>query len=53
MVKEYAYTNSMVEVVKRINDRGFTKNERPIDKKICNIHFNIERSWMNYTDYYG
>ncbi len=33
IVKEYAYTNSIVEVVKRINDRGFTINERPVDKK--------------------
>ena len=33
IVKEYAYTNSIVEVVKRINDRGFTINEQPVDKK--------------------
>jgi hypothetical protein len=33
IVKEYAYTNSIVEVVKRINDRGFTINESPVDKK--------------------
>src|SRR3954451_21795964 len=33
IVKEYAYTNSIVEVVKRISDQGFTINERPIDKK--------------------
>src|SRR3954466_3171804 len=33
IVKEYAYTNSIVEVVKMINDRGFTINERPVDKK--------------------
>jgi hypothetical protein len=39
IIKEYAYTNSIVEVVKRISDRGFTINERPVDKKICYIHF--------------
>ena len=33
IVNEYAYTNSIVEVVKRINDRGFVINEQPIDKK--------------------
>ena len=33
IIKEYAYTNSIVEVVKRISDRGFTINERRVDKK--------------------
>ena len=33
IVKEYAFTNSMVEVVKRANDRGFANNGSPIDKK--------------------
>ena len=33
IVKEYAFTNSMVEVVKRANDRGFTNNGSLIDKK--------------------
>ena len=32
IVKEYAFTNSMVEVVKRANDRGFTNNGSLIDK---------------------
>ncbi|MDQ0999780.1 hypothetical protein QFZ28_000180 [Neobacillus niacini] len=32
IIKEYAFTNSLVEVAKRANDKGFTLNGEPIDK---------------------
>ena len=33
IVKEYAFTNSMIEVVRRANHRGLTNNGSPIDQK--------------------
>ena len=33
IVKEYAFTNSMIEVVRRANHRGLTYNGSPIDQK--------------------
>lgn len=32
IIKEYAFTNSLVEVVKRANDKSYTNNGKPIDK---------------------
>ncbi|MEK5499617.1 hypothetical protein [Bacillus sp. FSL M8-0168] len=33
IIKEYAYTNSITEVVKRANSKGFTYNGAPLDKQ--------------------
>jgi hypothetical protein len=32
IIKEYAYTNSIIEVTKRANDRNFSRNGLEIDK---------------------
>ena|SRR5699024_6629920 len=32
IIKEYAYTNSMVEVVRRANAKGYTNNGNEVDK---------------------
>lgn len=32
VIKEYAFTNSLIEVVKRANSKGYIKNGNPIDK---------------------
>lgn len=33
IIKEYGYTNSLLEVVKRANANGFTNNGDPVDKQ--------------------
>jgi hypothetical protein len=32
VIKEYAVTNSLVEVIKRANEKGYSNNGKPIDK---------------------
>jgi hypothetical protein len=32
IIKEYAITNNLSKVIEKVNERGFTQNDKPVDR---------------------